>query len=105
MLSSIFWIEELRPFDAGAFEVLDHGGETYFGLGENELEETMLASQFGGSKWLANAASWLTRCCMELRVGCPTIAWSGTASILPLTIFVMVVTVAVIAAMIAPFLR
>ena len=30
-----FWIEELGPFDAPAFEVLDPSGETYFGLGED----------------------------------------------------------------------
>ena len=45
-----FWIEELGLFDAGAFEVLDPGGEKYFGLGENELEKNVLASPFGGSK-------------------------------------------------------
>ena len=56
------------------------------------------------AKWLANYASWLTRCRMELRVGCPMIVSIGTASILLLTILVMSVTVAVIAAMIVPFL-
>ena len=40
---------------------------------------------------------------MELRVGFPTIALSGTASILSLTILVIVVTVAVISDMVAPF--
>ena len=45
-----FWTEELGLFDAGAFEVLDPGGEKYFGLGENELEKNVLASPFGGSK-------------------------------------------------------
>ena len=57
------------------------------------------------AKWIVNAASWLRKCQTELRVGCPTIASSGTASILPLTILVMAVTVAVISAMITPFLR
>ena len=45
-----FWIEELGPFDAPKFEVLDPGGETHFGLSEHEREETVLASPFSGSK-------------------------------------------------------
>ena len=45
-----FWIEDLRPFDAPAFEVLDPGGETHFGLGEHKREETVLSSPFDGSK-------------------------------------------------------
>ena len=53
-----FWIEELGPFDAPAFEVLDPGGETYFGLGEHERKETLLASPFGGIK--------MARKCQEL---------------------------------------
>ena len=42
---------------------------------------------------------------MKLKVGCPRIELCGTASILPLNILVMAVTVAVIAAMIFLFLR
>ena len=57
------------------------------------------------AKWLANATSWSTRCQTEFRVGCPTIASSGTDFILPLTISVMEVIVAMISAMITPFLR
>ena len=45
-----FWIEELGPFDAGAFKVLDPGGKTHFGLGDHKREETVLASPFVGSK-------------------------------------------------------
>ena len=45
-----FRIEELGPFDAPAFEVLDTGGETYFGLGEQEREETVLSPPFDGRK-------------------------------------------------------
>ena len=100
----IFWIREIGPFDAPAFEVLDSGGKAHFGIGGHKREEPVLAAPFVVAKWLANAASWLMRCQMESRVGYPTIASSGTASILPLTILVMVVTVAVIAAMISPFL-
>ena len=48
--SSIFWIEELGTFDAPAFKFFDLGGEMHFGLGEQELEGTVLASPFGGSK-------------------------------------------------------
>ena len=44
-----FWIEELGPFDAPAFEVLGPGSETHFCLGEHEREETILASPLGGS--------------------------------------------------------
>ena len=43
-----FWIEELGPFDVPAFEVLDPGGKTHFGIGEHEQEETVLSSPFGG---------------------------------------------------------
>ena len=57
------------------------------------------------AKWLANTASCSTRCQTKLRVGCPTIVSSVTAYILPLIISVMVVTVAMIAVMIAQFLR
>ena len=42
---------------------------------------------------------------MELKLGCPTIASSGNASIFTLNILVMVVTVAEIAATITPFRR
>ena len=45
-----FWIEEIGPFDAPAFEILDPGSETHFGPGEHESEETVLASPFGGSE-------------------------------------------------------
>ena len=45
-----FWIEELGPFDAPAFEALDPDSETHFGLGVHEQEKTVLASPFGGSK-------------------------------------------------------
>ena len=38
-----FWIEELGPFDAGAFKVLDPGSKMHFDLGEHERDETVLA--------------------------------------------------------------
>ena len=53
-----YWIEELGPFDAPAFKVLDPSGETHFDLGEHEREETVLASSFGGSE--------MARKCREL---------------------------------------
>ena len=56
-------------------------------------------------KYMVKAASCLTRCQMELWLVCPTIVLIGDASILPLTISVISVTVAVIAAKFAPFLR
>ena len=55
-------------------------------------------------KWIVNAVILLTKCRTELRVGCPNIELSGTSYIFPLTISVMAFTVAMIAAMIAPFL-
>ena len=45
-----FCIEELRPFDAPAFKVLDPGGKTHLDLGDHEREETVPASPFGGSE-------------------------------------------------------
>ena len=44
-----FLIEELMPFYAPAFKVLDPSGETHFGIGEQEREETVLATPFGDS--------------------------------------------------------
>ena len=52
--------------------------------------------------WLAEVMSCLTRCCMDLRVGCTTIVLSGTASILSITILLIAV---MIAAIFAPFVR
>ena len=43
-----FWVEELSIFNALSVEVLVSSGETYFGLGEHEREETVLAPPFGG---------------------------------------------------------
>ena len=45
-----FWIEELEPFDAPAFEVLDPVDEAHFSLGEHNREETVLASPLCGSE-------------------------------------------------------
>ena len=99
-----FGIEELRPFDAPEFEVLGSGGETHFDLSEHKRGEIVISALSVVVKWLANSASCSTMCQIYLRVGCPTISSSGTASILPLIISVMAVTVAVISDMIAPFL-
>ena len=64
-----FWIEDFKPFDAPTFEVLDPGGKTHFGLGENEREETMLASPFCGSK--------MARKCRELVGEVPNVVEGG----------------------------
>ena len=45
-----FWIEDLGPFDAPIFEVLDPVEETLFGLDDHKQEETVIASRFGGSE-------------------------------------------------------
>ena len=50
VLSSIFGLRSSGFFDAPAVEVLVPGGETHFGLSENEREETMLVPLFGCSK-------------------------------------------------------
>ena len=42
-----FWVEELRIFNVPVDEVLVYVGETNFGLGENEQEETVLAPPIG----------------------------------------------------------
>ena len=57
------------------------------------------------AKWLTNIASFSTRCHMETRMGCLTMASSGTASILPLTILVAAVTVVVIVATVSALVR
>ena len=57
------------------------------------------------AKWHENFVSLSTRCCTEWRVGCPTMASSGTASILPLTILVAAVTVVVIVATVSALVR
>ena len=56
------------------------------------------------AKWLVKSKIWSEMCRTELKMVCPTIFLSGTDSIITFTILVMVVTVAVIAAMVAPFL-
>ena len=57
------------------------------------------------AKWLANVASCSTSCSTEWRVGCPTMVSNVTAYIRPIAILVMTVTVVVISAMVAPFMR
>ena len=57
------------------------------------------------AKWLANFSSYSTRCRMEWRLGCLTMASIGTDSILPLAILVMAVTVVVIVAVVVPFVH
>ena len=100
-----FWVEDLRLFEALAVEIVVSGGETNFVIGEHEQEETVLAPpHLVVAKWLAKEEICLARCLTKLRVGCPMIASNGTASILPLTILAMTVTVTVIAAMVVPFL-
>ena len=39
----IFWVEEIRIFDASTVEVLVPGGKTHFGLSDNKRKETVLA--------------------------------------------------------------
>ena len=100
-----FWFEEFGIFNALAVGVLVSGGEMHFGLGEHEWEETVLSPHSVVAKWLAKGTNCLERFRTELRVVWPTIALIRTDSIFPFTILVMVVTVSVIAVMVAPFLR
>ena len=99
-----FWFEKFGIFNALAVGVLVSGGETHFGLGEHEWEETVLSPHSVVAKWHAKDASYLARFQTELRVSWPMIALIRIASIFPLTILVMVVIVSVIAVMVAPFL-
>ena len=98
-----FWVEELGLVKPLTVEAVFPGGETNFGISEDEREETMLATPFGCCKMAPKGCEMLEKVSHGLRVGCPTIASSGMDSIRPLTILVMALTVAVIAAMFAPF--
>ena len=64
-----------------------------------------LPPSFGGCKMACEGRKLSKKVSTDLRVGYPKIALSGTASVLPLIVLVMAITVAVIDAMVAPLLH
>ena len=65
----------------------------------------MLPTPFGCREMARECCELLDEFYHDWMLGCPKMVSSGMASILPLTILVMAVTVVVIAAMVAPFVR
>ena len=81
-----FWVDELGLIYPLAVEGDVPRGNAYFGLAEDDREETVLVTPFVVTKWIAKSAICSTRCYTKLRVGCTTIELSGKASTPPLTI-------------------
>ena len=99
------WVKELWFIDPPQSRLLFSGAGCNLASLRTSKRNPFFPPHLVVAKWLANVARCSTRCPTEWRVGCLTMASSGTASILPITISAMAVTVVVIATMVALFVR
>ena len=100
-----FWVGDLKLGKTLAVEGVVPGGETHFGLAEDEHEETMLATRFGGCEMAFEDRNLIGEVSHGVEGGSyhDLVKRDGFHPLL--TILVMTLTVIVIATMFAPFVR